>query len=122
MTGAGFTVTVTVNVLPCTAPRCWCYGICGSQGIIGCINKCSADIGALLPGRSSCQPWLKDGSRPAVVGPCRYYITPPFTGVTVNGTPPQVLAVLFAIDGLGLTVTVTVNVFPVQLPKDGVIV
>jgi hypothetical protein len=41
---------------------------------------------------------------------------PPLLGVTVNPEPLQVLAILFAIDAFGLTVTVTVNVEPTQLP------
>ena len=45
--------------------------------------------------------------------------TTPFTdcvGVTVNVTPLQVTAVIAVIVALGLKVTVTVNVAPVQTP------
>ena len=41
---------------------------------------------------------------------------PPLLGVTVNPVPLHELAVLFAIFAFGLTVTVTVNVEPTQLP------
>ena len=40
----------------------------------------------------------------------------PLVGVTVNATPLHVVAVLFAIVVLGLTVTTIVNVDPTQLP------
>jgi hypothetical protein len=39
-----------------------------------------------------------------------------FAGVTVNGEPLQVAAVLAAMPGVGLTVTVTVKVLPEQDP------
>ena len=38
----------------------------------------------------------------------------PFTGVTVKVSPLQIEAVLAVITGLGFTVTVKVNVAPVQ--------
>ena len=37
-------------------------------------------------------------------------------GVTVKPLPPQAVAVMALITGLGFTVTVTVNVEPTQLP------
>ena len=43
-------------------------------------------------------------------------ISEPLEGVTVNAVPLQVLAVVLAIVGIGLTVTVTVKDVPVQ-PK-----
>ena len=43
-------------------------------------------------------------------------ISVPLVGVTVNATPLHVVAVLFAIVVLGLTVTIIVNVDPTQLP------
>ena len=44
----------------------------------------------------------------------------PFAGVDVNPIPPQMVEVMAVIAGLGLTVTVTVKVDPVQPPDDGV--
>ncbi len=41
---------------------------------------------------------------------------PPLLGDTVNPISLQVLAVLFATDGVGFTVTVTVKLVPTQLP------
>jgi hypothetical protein len=56
------------------------------------------------------------------VGALHAYLIPdgtisvPFVGVTVKPTPLHVVAVLLAIRGFGLTVTITVNVEPTQLP------
>ena len=44
------------------------------------------------------------------------------TGVEVKPVPPQVVLVIAVICGVGSTVTVTVNVAPVQLPDSGVTV
>ena len=38
------------------------------------------------------------------------------TGVIVKAVPPHIVAVCAGITGVGLTVTVTVNVAPTQLP------
>lgn len=46
----------------------------------------------------------------------------PFKGVEVNVSPEHIVAVMLEIAGIGLTVTVTVNVAPVQLPDSGVTV
>ena len=40
---------------------------------------------------------------------------PPFEGVTANVAPEQIVAVSSAIVIVGLTVTITSNVFPVQV-------
>ena len=45
-----------------------------------------------------------------------------FTGVTVNALPLQIAAVMAVIADLGLTVIVTVNGVPVQVPDNGVTV
>ena len=44
------------------------------------------------------------------------------TGLTVNATPLQLTELIAVITAVGLTVTVTVNVAPVQLPDNGVTV
>jgi hypothetical protein len=66
---------------------------------------------------------------PVTVGADQLYVVPagttplvPFTGVTENPVLPQVVAVMFVIAGVGFTVTVTVNVFPEQVPEVGVTV
>ena len=46
----------------------------------------------------------------------------PFTGVNVKLMPLQVTAVIPLILAVGLTVTVNVNVVPLQLPDKGVII
>jgi hypothetical protein len=60
---------------------------------------------------------------PVTVGALQAYVVPvgtisppPLLGVTVNPLPLQILAVLFATDGVGLTVTVIVKLVPTQLP------
>jgi hypothetical protein len=66
---------------------------------------------------------------PVTAGANHVYVVPagtlpftPLTGVTVNATPLQVAAVIFVTAGLGFTVTVTVNVEPVQVAVAGVTV
>jgi hypothetical protein len=66
---------------------------------------------------------------PVTVGADQLYVVPdgtiPFvllTGVTVNVEPLQTEEVIAFIAGVGFTVTVTVNVLPVQLPDRGVTV
>jgi hypothetical protein len=65
---------------------------------------------------------------PVTIGAAQVYVVPDgiisglFAGVTVNGEPLQVAAVLAAMPGLGLMVTVTVNVPPAHEPIEGVTV
>jgi hypothetical protein len=66
---------------------------------------------------------------PVTTGATHVYVVPagtiPFvtlTGVDVNAVPLQVAAFIALIAGVGSTVTVTVNVAPVQLPAAGVTV
>jgi hypothetical protein len=49
---------------------------------------------------------VPDGTTPLV----------PLAGVTVNPVPPHVVVVIAFMDGIGFTVTVTVNVDPTQEP------
>ena len=67
--------------------------------------------------------------KPLPVGAVHVYVVPagtiplvPFTGLTVNNTPPQLVVLIGVITAVGFTVTVTVNVGPVQLPDTGVTV
>jgi len=64
---------------------------------------------------------------PVTLGALQLYVVPagtipllPLVGVALNCTPLQVIAVIALITAFGLTVTVTVNVAPVQLPVNGV--
>ena len=66
---------------------------------------------------------------PVTPGALHVYVVPagtipfvPFTGVTLNKTPLQLVPVIALITAVGFTVTVTVNVDPVQLPDNGVTV
>lgn len=56
------------------------------------------------------------------VVPVGTMVIPPFVGKTVNAEPLQVVAVWAGITGLGLTVTVTENGVPAQVPERGVAV
>ena len=46
----------------------------------------------------------------------------PLTGIREKEPPLHIVAVKALTDGVGLTVTVTLNVAPVQLPDEGVTV
>jgi hypothetical protein len=66
---------------------------------------------------------------PVTTGTGQLYVVPAgtiplvrFTGLTVKSTPLQMETVISVIAGFGLTVTVTVNVAPGQLPEVGVTV
>ena len=66
---------------------------------------------------------------PVTTGALQVYVVPvgtilplPFAGITAKATSPQVEVVWFKIEGVGSTVTVTVNVAPAQLPDVGVTV
>ena len=58
-----------------------------------------------------------DGADHAFVVPEGTIPFVPFAGVTVKALPPQAVAVIALIIGLGFTVTVTVNDAPTQLPE-----
>ena len=67
-------------------------------------------VDALLPDAPPVNP-------PVTVGTLQLYVVPPgtipfvtFTGVTLKNTPLHVVLVIALTDGVGLTVTVTVNV------------
>jgi hypothetical protein len=77
--------------------------------------------------------WLVPAAPPVIppvtVGADQEYVVPagtipfvPLDGVAVNATPLHVVAVIFVIPGLGLTVTVSVKLDPAQLPDVGVTV
>jgi len=63
---------------------------------------------------------------PVTIGAPQVYVVPagtmvvaagtPFTGVTVNDVPLHIVAVCAGMTGFGLTVTVTVNGEPTQVP------
>ena len=62
-----------------------------------------------------------------IVGDDQLYVVPAgtipfvmFVGVTVNVTPLHVIVLMAVITAVGLTLTVTVNAAPVQLPDKGV--
>ena len=66
---------------------------------------------------------------PVTAGADQLYVVPVgttplvlLTGVTVKAEPEQTNEVIAVIDGVGFTVTVTVNALPVQVPEVGVTV
>ena len=65
---------------------------------------------------------------PATLGAVQVYTVPvgtisvPLVGLIVNAVPLHIVAVVFAILGLGFTVTVTVKFEPVQLGPIGLTV
>ena len=109
-------VATTVNVGPVQLPL---------VGVTVYVAVCGMFVGFVsVPAMLDCPvanaPPVK---LPVTVGALHAYVVPdgtisppPLLGVTVKPVPLQVLAVLFAIVALGLTVTVTVNVDPTQLP------
>ena len=72
-------------------------------------------------------PLVPPVSPPVTLGALQLYRVPagtmplvPLVGVNVNDTPLQLTVVIWLITAVGLIVTVTVNVAPVQLPDNGV--
>ncbi len=121
-TAVGLTVTVTVNVAPVQLP---------DKGVTMYVAVCAVFNGSVkLPLINDAFVALSPPVIPPVtVGASQLYKVPagtiPFvllTGLTVNVTPLQLTVVICVITGVGLIVTVTVNVAPVQLPDNGVTV
>ena len=77
---------------------------------------------APLPEAPPVIPPVTDGALQLYVVPAGTTPLVPFIGVTVNATPLHTVAVIAVIEGCGVTVTVTVNVLPAQLPDVGVTV
>jgi hypothetical protein len=116
-TGRGLMVATTVNVGPVQLPL---------VGVTVYVAVCAVFVGLVsVPLILDCKlavappvnpPVTTGNALHAYVVPVGTISPPPLLGVTVNPVPLQVLTVLFAIVALGLTVTVTVNVDPTQLP------
>ena len=79
-------------------------------------------VDALLPDAPPVNPPVTPGALHAYTVPAGTIPFVPFTGVTLNKTPLQLVPVIALITAVGFTVTVTVNVDPVQLPDNGVTV
>ena len=117
--GTGFTVTVTVKAGPVQLP---------DNGVTIYVAVCAEFVGLVsVPVIfAAADPAAPPVIPPVTAGADQLYVVPagtmsvPLTGVTVNITALQVVAVLAAIEGTGLTVTVTVKGEPVQLPAVGV--
>jgi hypothetical protein len=108
-------VATTVNVVPLQVPL---------LGVTVYVAVCGVFVGLVsVPAILACPVALTPPVKlPVTVGALQAYVVPvgtisvPFVGVTVNPLPLQILAVLFATDGVGLTVTVIVKLVPTQLP------
>ena len=123
ITAVGLTVTVQVNVA--FTPHKVDVGVTIYVAVcvvfVGLLNV-PVNIVAPLPVVPPVIP-------PVTLGALQLYVVPagtipllPLVGVALNKTPLQPTAVIALITALGLTVTVTVNVAPVQLPDNGVTV
>jgi len=116
-TGRGLMVATTVNVGPVQLPL---------VGVTVYVAVCAVFVGLVsVPLILDCKlavappvnpPVTTGNALHAYVVPVGTISPPPLLGVTVNPVPLQVLTVLLSIVALGLTVTVTVNVDPTQLP------
>src|ERR1043166_1782730 len=119
--GFGLTVTVTVNVAPVHEP---------DVGVTIYVAVCAVLVGLVnVPVIDEPDPATPPVIPPVTVGTPQLYVVPTgtipfvtFNGVTVNVAPLQIVVVKLFIDGLGFTVTVTVNVDPVHEPDVGVTV
>jgi hypothetical protein len=119
---AGITVTVTVNVLPVQpAPVVGVtvyVAVCGDAVVLVSVPV----IDDPEPATPPVIPPVTTGADQLYVVPAGTMLGPLFAGVTVNAVPLQTVVVRSCIDGLGLTVTVTVNGRPAQVPEVGVTV
>jgi hypothetical protein len=74
------------------------------------------------PATPPVKPPVTTGTPQLYVVPAGTILPPPLAGVTVNVPPLQITVVWFVTNGIGFTVTVTVNVEPTQAPEVGVTV
>jgi hypothetical protein len=120
ISAVGLIVTVTVNVAPVQLP---------DNGVTIYVAVCAVLVGLCrLPFTVVAFVALTPPvSPPVVTGALQLYKVPAgtmplvrFDGLTVNATPLQLTPVIAVISAVGLIVTVTVNVAPVQLPDNGV--
>ncbi len=75
---------------------------------------------AFVPLKPPVKPPVTDGANQLYNVPAGTIPLVLFTGLTLNVTPLQLTVVIAVITAVGLIVTVTVNVTPVQLPDNGV--
>ena len=75
---------------------------------------------AFVPACPPVTPPVTDGADQVYKVPAGTIPLIPFVGVTVKLIPLQVIAVIAVTDAVEFTVTVTVNIAPVQLPDNGV--
>lgn len=119
--GVGFTVTSNVNGVPVQV-AVWgvtvYVAICTELVLFESIPLIAK---APLPGPPPVNP-VPAGADQLYVVPAGIKPSIPSAGVTENELPLQIISVIGDMAGFGLTVTVTVNDVPVQLPDNGVTV
>jgi hypothetical protein len=124
--GCGLTVTVTANVLPAHVPDVGVtVYVSVAEAFVVFVNVWLIElwpVACALPPVTA-PTGLLTGFVHVYVVPTGTMLPPPLAGVTVKVPPLHTIAVCaVVIDGFGLTVTVTVNVLPAQLPDVGVTV
>src|SRR5450759_567947 len=119
--GFGLTVTVTVNDDPVQLPDTGITVYVAVRTVLVVLVSVPEISVAPLP--------VAPPVKPVPAGAAQLYVMPEgtvpsviFTGVTVNVPPLHIAATNGFIAGLGLTVTVTVNDAPGQLPNNAEVV
>jgi hypothetical protein len=123
--GFGFTVTVTVKVLPEQLPD---SGVTVYVAVAGALVML-VSVWLILTCGAACAPLPVIDASGLRTGAPQVYVVPPgtvpsvpFAGAAVNVPSLQMDVAMLLIVGFGLTVMVTVKVLPVQLPVIGVTV
>ena len=123
MAGLGSTVTVTVNVPPLQLPD---NGVTVYVAVwavlVGFVRVPLMLVGEPLLAAPPVKPPVTTGAGQLYVVPTSTIPFTPFTGVAEKPFPLHIVDVIAVMAEVGLTVTVTVKLLPVQLPDVGVTV
>jgi hypothetical protein len=120
--GIGFTVTVTVKSLPVHPPAKGVTVYIAIWVVLVGLVRVPLMFAAAVPAAPPVIPPVTEGAAQVyVVVPGTMPLTPS-AGAAMKLPALHIVAVIFVTAGFGLTVTVTVNVAPVQLPDFGVTV
>jgi len=118
--GIGLTVTVTVNVGPVHVPESGVTVYIAVCGMLVELTSVPLMFTAPLPAAPPVNPPDTEGADHEYVVPAGTVPSVPSSGVVVNVPPLQITAARLEIVAFGLTVMVTLNGVPVQLPDTGV--
>jgi hypothetical protein len=119
--GLGLTVTVTVNVAPVQEPDVGVTVYTTSIAALVVLVNVPLMLASAVPTAVPVMP-TTEGAVHEYVVPVGTIPLVVFAGVDVNVPSLQIVAVIADTAGFGLTVTVTVNVAPTQVPEVGVTV